>query len=205
MKTSYRSFWLNKAFSFFGVFPLGIYVVVHFYRNLASLSGVAAFNQRLASTKSLPLIVPLTILLLWVPIAFHGFYGLFAMKKSRPHLLQFPYFGHLKYVLQRLSGIGLLLFIPAHVYKTSIRPILHARPLSFDDMSWAFHDPLALSLYLLGVLGVSYHLSNGLWQFCIGWGITKSEAAMRRIQAGSIFLFMILFVMGCSSILGFYL
>jgi succinate dehydrogenase / fumarate reductase cytochrome b subunit len=196
---------MSKIFSFFGLFPLGIYVVVHFYRNLTSLSGPAAFNQRLADAKALPLIVPLSILLLWVPIAFHGFYGLFAMKKSRPHLLKFPYFGHLKYFLQRLSGIGILFFIPAHVYKTSIRPILRSQPLSFDDMSWAFHDPLALSIYLLGILGAAYHLSNGLWQFSIGWGMVKSEAGMKRVQAMSIFLFMVLFVMGCSSILGFYL
>src|SRR5689334_21742341 len=106
---SSKSFWLGKIFSLFGIAPLGIYVVLHLYNNLRSLSGEQAFNDHLAQARSLPFIVPIMILIIWVPIVFHGVYGLMNMSRARPNLARFPFFENLKYVLQRLSGIGLLL------------------------------------------------------------------------------------------------
>lgn len=150
---SNRSFWLGKLFSLAGIVPLGIYVVLHLYHNLTSLDGAEAFNRHLLDSRSLPFIVPITILVIWVPIVFHGLYGLFAVKKSRPNLIRFPFFENLKYVLQRLSGIGLLLFIPAHIYKTRIEPTLSNTSLDFNHMVEGLSEPLTLAVYLLGILG----------------------------------------------------
>ena len=201
---SFRSFWLGKLFSLSGIIPLGIYVVIHLYQNLTSLSGPQVFDQHLADSRSLPLIVPLAILVIWIPIAFHGLYGLFAMKKSRPNLIKFPHFENLKYVLQRLSGIGLLLFVPAHIYKTRIEPTLSGTTLDFHHMVEGMHEPLTFGVYILGVLGVAYHLANGVWQFSIGWGMTTSEKGMQRMQTLSFIFFIVLLAMGFGAIFGFY-
>jgi len=201
---SNRAFWLGKIFSLVGVVPLGLYVIVHLYNNLNSLYGEEQFNQHLADSRSLPFIVPLAVLVIWIPIAFHGLYGLFVMKKARPNIGRFQYFQNLKYVLQRLSGIGLLLFIPAHIYKTRIEPTLSESVLDFSHMVEGLHEPLTLTVYVLGILGVAYHLSNGLWQASIGWGLATSEKAMRRIEVCSMILFIILLAMGYGAIYGFY-
>src|SRR4051794_7660402 len=89
--SSNRSFWLGKLFSFVGIVPLGLYVVVHLYNNMRSFYGEESFNQHLTQSRSMPLIVPLTILVIWIPIAFHGIYGLFMMKKARPNVGRFPF------------------------------------------------------------------------------------------------------------------
>jgi succinate dehydrogenase / fumarate reductase, cytochrome b subunit len=201
---SKRSFVLGKLFSLFGLIPLGAYVVVHLYQNMKSLGGPDIFNSHLADTRAMPLIVPITILIIWVPILFHGIYGLAMLKQSRPNLGRFAYFDNIKYVLQRLSGIGLLLFIPAHVYKTRIEPTLSDRPLDFNHMVEGFHEPLTLVIYCLGVLGVAYHLANGVWQAAIGWGFTVTSQGMKRMQAVSIVLFLILATMGYLAMWGFY-
>ncbi len=201
---SKRSFWLGKLFSLVGIVPLGVYVIAHLYQNLRSLNGAEAFDQHLAESRSWPFIVPITILVIWIPIVFHGLYGLFALKKSRPNLIRFPFFENLKYVVQRLSGIGLLLFIPAHVYKTRIEPTLEQSPLNFHHMVEGLSEPLTLTVYILGILGVAYHLANGVWQFSIGWGITKTQKGMDRMQILSYVLFVLLLTMGYASIWGFY-
>jgi succinate dehydrogenase / fumarate reductase cytochrome b subunit len=201
--SSNRSFWLGKLFSLAGILPIGIYVILHLYNNLRSLSGEESFNQHLANSRMLPLIVPLTILVIWVPIAFHGLYGLFAMKKSRPNLGRFPFFENLKYIVQRLSGIGLLLFIPAHIYKTKFEPAMEGHALDFSHMAEGLHEPLTLTIYVLGVLGVAYHLANGVWQFSIGWGIATTERGMKRFQALSYLLFVVLMLFGFGAIWGF--
>jgi succinate dehydrogenase / fumarate reductase cytochrome b subunit len=198
-----RSFWLGKVFSLFGIAPLGFYVFLHLYDNLRSLYGEESFNLYLAEKRSLPLIVPIMVLVVWIPIAFHGIYGLLAMKKSRPNLGRFPFFENLKYVLQRLSGIGLLLFVPAHVYKTRIEPTLSHTPLDFKHMMEGLHEPLTLAVYCLGVLGVAYHLANGIWQFSIGWGIATTQKGMRKVQVISYLAFIILLVMGAGAVWGF--
>ena len=202
--SSFRSFWLGKLFSLAGIIPLGVYVVVHLYQNLRGLSGAEAFDQHLASSRSLPFIVPVTILVIWIPIAFHGLYGLFAMKKARSNFIQLPHFENFKYVVQRLSGIGLLLFIPAHIYKTRIEPTLAGTPLNFHHMVEGMHEPLTFGVYILGVLGVAFHLANGVWQFSIGWGITTSQKGMRRMQTISFIFFSVLLAMGYGAIFGFY-
>ncbi len=199
-----RSFWLGKLFSLVGILPIGVYVFVHLYHNMGSLSGEAQFNQHLIESRSFPLIVPLTVLVIWIPIVFHGLYGLFVIKKARPNLSQYRYFENLKYVLQRLSGVGLLLFIPAHIYKTRIETYFENSSLDFHHMVEALHEPLTLSVYLLGVLGVAFHLANGVWQFSIGWGVAGSQKGMNRILYFSLFLFIVLLGMGYASIWGFW-
>jgi succinate dehydrogenase / fumarate reductase cytochrome b subunit len=201
--TETRPFWLGKLFSLVGLVPLGIYVVFHLYSNLRSLEGPGVFNQHLAETRTLPFIVPLAILVIWIPIAFHGIYGLFIISKGRSNVGKYPYFQNLKYLLQRLSGIGLLLFIPAHIYKTRIETTLSGTVLDFAHMSEGLHEPLTLFVYGLGALGVAFHLANGVWQFCIGWGVTTSVAGMRRVEKLSFLLFFILLFMAYGSIWGF--
>jgi succinate dehydrogenase / fumarate reductase cytochrome b subunit len=202
--TIQRSFLFGKLFSLLGLIPLGGYVIVHLYQNLSSLQGSEAFNQHLVESRSLPLIVPIAVLLLWVPIVFHGFYGLFIASKARPRLGQYPFFGNVKYVLQRLSGIGLLLFIPAHIFKTRIEPGFWHSTLDFAHMSEGLHEPLTLTVYLLGVLGVAYHLANGVWQFSIGWGVATTTRGMQRMQILSYVLFALVLAMGYGAIWGFY-
>ncbi len=126
------------------------------------------------------------------------------MSKSRPNLGKFRFFENLKYTLQRLSGIGLLLFVPAHIYKTRIEPTLSGTPLDFSHMVEGMHEPLTLVVYTLGVLGVSFHLANGIWQFAIGWGLATSQAGMKKVQWISYFFFVTLLAMGFGSIFGFY-
>lgn len=196
-------FWLGKAFSLLGL-ALSFYVVLHLYNNTTSLSGAEAFNAHVAKSRQTPFYVPMAILALWVPIFFHGIYGLFTLKDSRPNLLRFKYFENLKYVLQRLSGIGLLAFIPAHVYKTRIEPALSGHSVDFAHMVEGFHEPLTVVVYLLGVLGAAYHVANGVWQFSIGWGLVKTQKGMNRVMAFAIVLGLALLTMGYAAMWGFY-
>ena len=45
-----------------------------------------------------------------------------------------------------------------------------------------FHGP-TLATYVLGILGVAYHLANGLQTFCMGWGVVSSRRGLRGSKA----------------------
>jgi succinate dehydrogenase / fumarate reductase cytochrome b subunit len=198
-----RSYFWNKAFSLLGVLPLSVYTLIHLYGKLTALNGPDAFNAHLAETRTGAFTGTILILLIWVPILIHGIIGLQKIKQAKPNNLQFKHWENLKYITQRVSGVGIFLFLPAHIFKSKVLPTyINGVPADFAHMSEAFHEPLTLTVYLLGILGVAYHLGNGFWQFCIGWGITITQKAMNRAQVLSILLFLITLSMGYGAIYG---
>lgn len=195
-----RSYLLNKLFSLFGII-LGVYAVIHLYGNLTAIQGPEAFNEHLVRARQGALTGPILILLIWLPILFHGIYGMMKLKQARPNNVRFNYWENLKYITQRLSGIGIFLFIPAHMIKSKIIPTyIDGVPADFNHMVEGFAEPLTVIVYLLGTLGVAYHVAQGLWQFCIGWGITTTQKAMNRVQIASILLFFALLSMAYTTI-----
>src|SRR5207245_6642252 len=59
--------------------------------------------------------------------------------------------------------------------------------------------------YILGVVGIAYHLANGLWSFMtMGWGITVSKSGMRWLERLSIAFFVLLLALGWAAIYGLY-
>lgn len=198
-----RSYYFKKLFRFFGLVPLGLYVVVHLYNNNLSNQGAEVFNAHLQWWRSLPFIVPLSILFLYIPLFWHLFYGLYVAKTGKPNNLRYGYFSNLKYLLQRLSGIGLALFIPAHIFKVKIEPYFEHEIVDFKHMAEGLSEHLTLAVYTLGILGVSYHLANGLWEAAVSWGLTINQRSQRVFTVLSFVVFVILGLLGANAVRGF--
>ncbi|HEV3190531.1 MAG TPA: hypothetical protein VGY54_08550, partial [Polyangiaceae bacterium] len=62
-----------------------------------------------------------------------------------------------------------------------------------------FHAP-TLVVYLLGTLGVAYHLANGAQTFCLSWGIVSTRAALRRLEWIAILFFVVLLAMSWGAV-----
>jgi len=197
-----RFFWL-RLHSLSGVVPVGLFVLLHFYTNSFSQQGPSAFDGRLAAWEKIPFHEAFEVLFIYLPILFHAALGIWITLRGRQNLPSYPYFGNLRYALQRLSGIGVLLFVGAHVFKTKIEPWWEGFPMSFAHMAEAMREPLTFTVYVLGILGTTYHLANGLWTFCITWGISVSRRSQRWLSVASFVLFGILFLVGLNAILGF--
>lgn len=109
------------------------------------------------------------------------------MLASRPNNLQYTTFSNLKYLLQRLAALGVLLFLGAHLWLAMIRPrFVRGHSEAFADIAHEMrtHTP-TLVVYLLGTLGVAYHLANGLGSFAMGWGVVSSRRALRKWSGAS--------------------
>lgn len=191
-----RSYVYNKLFSLLGVIPLSVFTVWHLWNNLTALQGPESFNAYLERTRSIPFMNGLMILFIWIPFFAHAIYGLSKIKMSRPNNVRFTYWDNLRYLTQRLSAIGVLLFLPAHMIKSKIIPTwIDGTPADFQHMT-ELADPIVMVVYALGILGVAYHLANGIWQVGIGWGITTTQKAMDRMQVFCILLFLTILTMG---------
>ena len=110
---------------------------------------------------------------------------------------------NLKYLLQRVSGLGILLFLGAHVLKARILPATEGHIESWSGMHEALSEPLTFAVYALGLLGVSYHLANGLWTASMTWGLSVSPKAQKRAGVFSIAFFLLLLGMSGAALYGF--
>lgn len=67
-----------------------------------------------------------------------------------------------------------------------------------------FKRPDMIVLYTVLVLSACFHAFNGLWTFCITWGITLSQDAQRRMRKLSIFLMFLIGFLGLAAVWGTY-
>jgi succinate dehydrogenase / fumarate reductase cytochrome b subunit len=187
--------------SLLAVAPLGAWTVAHLWHNLAAFQGGAAWQAAVTEHTS-PLSQLFLGVLVLLPLALHTAWGVGRLWTSQPNNLRYPTYANLKYALQRLSAVGLLLFVGAHLWLSTLEPRLvqgHAEP--FEDLAhhMRFHGP-TLVVYVLGVLAVAYHLAGGLQAFAMGWGIVASRRALQKLEGAALLFFLALLAIGWSAI-----
>src|SRR5262245_14420578 len=155
----------KQVLTLFGLVPLGVYVFLHLWTNLYSLAGAEAFNAAVDRSRANPAFLFLEIFGLGVPLVVHTVLGLAEIRRGRPNNVRYGFLDNLRYLLQRVSAIGLALFIGAHVYKARLAPdpsLMVNGHESFAGMHEGLSEPITMAVYVLGLLGIAYHLANGL-------------------------------------------
>ncbi|HSY24390.1 MAG TPA: hypothetical protein VK841_19820 [Polyangiaceae bacterium] len=181
--------------------PLGVWTIVHLWNNLAAFEGAEAW-QKAVTAYPHPFAQAVTAVIVLLPLALHVIWGIGRLATSRPNNLRYGFYANLKYALQRLSAIGVLFFLGAHLWLALLKPRLvegHAEPFADIAQEMHFHGPTLL-VYVLGTLGVAYHLANGVQTFCMGWGVVSSRAALRRLEGATLGLFAILLAMAWGAV-----
>lgn len=68
-----------------------------------------------------------------------------------------------------------------------------------------FKMPSMLILYTIFVLAAAYHGFNGLWTFCITWGVTLTARSQAKMRIVSLFFMGLIAFFGLAAIWGTYL
>ncbi|HEY1908190.1 MAG TPA: succinate dehydrogenase [Myxococcaceae bacterium] len=195
------SFYRARIASLLAVAPLGIWTVIHLWDNLSAFGGAREWEQAVTGARH-PFHQALLVLLVLLPLLLHTIWGIVRLASSRPNNVRYGNYDNLKYLLQRLSALGLLGFIGAHLWLAWAQPrFVEGRPEPFADISheMAHHTP-TLVVYILGVLAVAYHLANGLQTFAMGQGLVASSGALRRLDWVVYLVFALLLAMGWGSV-----
>jgi succinate dehydrogenase / fumarate reductase cytochrome b subunit len=202
---SVSSFVRGRLASFLAVLPLGVWTVVHLWHNLAAFQGPRAWQSAVTEYPH-PLAQLVTLVLVLLPLGLHAGWGIVRLASSRPNNLRYGFYANLKYALQRASALGVLLFLGAHLWLAMLRPrLLEDRPEPFADIAheMRFHTP-TLVVYILGTLGVAYHLANGLQSFAMGWGLVATRRAVKRLEWATTLTFIVLLAMSWGAIYALY-
>lgn len=210
-----ESFFWHRVHSLTGIVPVGFYMVQHLTLNSFSLAGPEKFNAVIGFFAGMPthLLLALEAIFIWLPLLFHGVYGIFIAGRAQPNYFsrKYRWSENRMYVFQRWSGIALFFLLIAHVVTTTVKakvsPLGH-EAIEFEAWNRSLVSGgtyLVLILYAVGVLLASYHLCYGIWNFCIRWGITVSERSQMACQKLCGVLFILITLLGWGALIGFLL
>ncbi len=174
-KTDHSFLW-RKLFSFTGIFPVGAFLAEHFWANSYALVSIAKYDETSRGLQQIPWRVPVEVLFIWLPILFHGSYGMYVWWKGKSNVLQYPWMSNWMYSMQRWTGIIAFAFIGWHVW---IERFLTEGKSNFAGVQHSLQNPYYLGFYVVGVLASSVHLGNGIWNFLFTWGLAATVRSQR--------------------------
>lgn len=205
-------FLLRKLHSLTGLLPVGLFLVEHFITNAHSLESPRAFNEAAAWIESLPLL-PLLELGIILPLFYHAFFGLWATFIAKNTLPRYNYGRNWAFYAQRVTGVLTLAFVLFHLWEfrgAKLIGELGWGPERVVDYTWVasqshLGNDFILAFYIIAIIGTSYHFANGLWAFCIDWGLTVGPKAQKAMVYASWVLFVLLAGYGSAAAIGFRL
>jgi succinate dehydrogenase / fumarate reductase cytochrome b subunit len=209
--TTRENYVMHRIHSITGVMPVGYYMVQHLALNTFSIAGAEKFNAVIEFFEGMPkhFLLAMEVGMIWIPLLFHAIYGLFIISRAENNYFttKYKWSENRMFFLQRVSGIAIFAFLLYHVFTTTVAKYVsgNAETIKYAAMAERFQNPIVLAAYVLGILAASYHLGYGLWNFCIRWGITVTDAAQQRIQKISGVVFIAITLMGWAALVGFFL
>jgi len=199
-------FW-RRLQSLTGIIPIGAFLIEHILvSNSTAMNGPEAYANTVKFLGSLPLVLALETLFIWLPIAFHGLYGFYIWYRGDSNVgAAYPWTGNWMYTVQRWTGAIVFFYIGWHVWHLRFAGIdLHAHPgASFGKVQGELVVAWQLAFYIVGLVAASWHFSYGVWLFCAKWGITVGERARRRLLGLCLALFLLISGVGLASLRSF--
>jgi succinate dehydrogenase / fumarate reductase cytochrome b subunit len=176
------SFIWRRLHSLLGIVPIGAFLLEHLISNIEALKGPAAYAAQVRFLNSLPLVRVLEWVFIFLPLIYHGVYGVYIWLRGKSNVVYYPYAGNWLYVAQRWTGIIAFLYIGYHVATQRFMGVsLPENPgASFHKVQAELSNPMILAVYVIAMIAVCWHFAYGIWLFAAKWGITPGENARRR-------------------------
>jgi succinate dehydrogenase / fumarate reductase cytochrome b subunit len=202
---------LRKLHQLSGIFPLGIFLLEHFYTNSKALTGAGDFNKAVSELQSIPYILFVEIGGIFIPLLYHAIYGLVITVEARPNNLAYPYPRNWFYLVQRITGVILFFFIIFHVlnFRFGLIPGLNMQSVAthpdeaFNIVAREFRMVPIFIIYLIGITATVWHFANGIWLFLVDWGIAIGERAQRLTGYACIAFGAVLLLVGINAAVAF--
>ncbi len=198
-----RHWILRRLHSLTGIIPIGAFLFFHIFENSYVTHGAEVWWKESEFTRTLPCEFFIEALLLWIPISYNAIYGLVITVTAEPNVDAYALERNLQYTLQRITGILALAFILFHFFTTRGWFYLTGVETYYARMHDFMMNPLYLSIYIIGTLSCLYHLTNGIFTFCITWGITVGPRAQTLVNRVCVALFLAFSVMAVVTLISF--
>jgi succinate dehydrogenase / fumarate reductase cytochrome b subunit len=204
MKVSDRTYFtLKRLHSLTGVFPIGVFLLEHFFTNSRALQGAAAFDQAAADLARIPYVGAVEALGIWAPILFHMVLGVFIATTSQANVGKHGYAANWQYLLQRVTGVVLIVYILFHTFQTRFDSHYLNSASAYQYMRQQLASAGMFWFMVVGIVSACWHFGNGLFGFAIHWGLATGRNAQRNAARLGFAVFVVLALVGINSLLAF--
>ncbi len=204
-------FLLLKIHSLTGLVPIGLFLTFHLLINSLRTVGVLPYQWSIDVINNLPFLIWIEVFFIYIPLLFHSFVGIYITQVAKLNVIRYRYPRNWMYVLQRVTGAVVFVFLIYHM-GTTVAPklwygyhLFEAAPFLIDVMNQEFATWTGRTIYLVGILSATFHFANGLWAFCISWGIVVGPRAQRNASIVFMLFGGALTVLGFATVLEFSL
>jgi len=197
-----REYFNRRLHSLLGVIPVGLFLTQHLVVNHFATKGEEAFNAASHFMESLPFRYLLEIFIIFLPMLYHAIYGLYIAFTAKNNVNRFNTFRNWMFILQRVTGVITFVFVIWHVWETRLAAAFGAE-VNFQMMEDILANPFMLVFYLICVVSAIFHFANGLWSFCVSWGITVTPRSQQISTYVTMAFFIALSIVGVRAILAF--
>ena len=203
MAQSKNEFYLRRLHSLLGVIPIGAFLIVHLMVNHQATQGAEAFNRASGFMESLPFLIVMEFILIYIPLLYHGLFGLHIAFTAKENIGHYSLFRNWMFALQRLTGIIAFVFIFVHLWQTRLQKLFFGKEISYDMMHQTLQNPIWVIVYIICVIAVIFHFSNGIWLFLVTWGFLQSKKSQRVFTWISLIVFLVISYIGVAAVIAF--
>ena len=179
-------FLLLKVNSLMGLVPIGVFLAFHLGINALRTVGPLQYQLSIDLINNLPFLLGIEIVFIYAPLLLHSMVGFYIYFSGKRNVRHYGYPRNWLYSLQRISGVIVFAFLIYHM-GTTVAPKLFygkdlflAAPFLIDVLNAEFQTWTGRIIYLIGITSATFHFANGLWGFCISWGIIIGQTAQRN-------------------------
>ncbi|KMP11744.1 succinate dehydrogenase [Candidatus Nitromaritima sp. SCGC AAA799-C22] len=183
---------LLKTHSLTGLIPVGAFLALHLSVNSLRTVGVWPYQLSIDVINNLPFLIWIEIGFIYIPILFHSLMGFYIYHTGCSNVFRYRYPRNWMYLAQRMSGAVVFVFLCYHMYTTVVPKLLYghshfeAAPFLIDVMNDEFKSWGGRIIYAIGIISATFHFANGLWGFCMSWGLIVGRRA--QTNAGYVFV-----------------
>ena len=196
-------FLMRRLHSLAGVIPVGVFLLLHLSLNASALGGATAYDNTVRMMGTLPALIVLEWVLIYIPLYFHAIYGIWVTFDARNNFLRYTYLRNWLFYLQRVSAYITLVFVSWHIWELRIGKALGWVEPNFQTMVHILQNPWMMAFYVLGVVAAVFHFTNGLFTFGITWGVTIGPRSQRVASYVWGVLFLVMSAAGVGALLSF--
>lgn len=168
-------FILRKLHSLTGFFPLCIFLLFHLLANCIAIAGMDKYLWFIEHFDATPGLFILEWVMIFIPLTLHVLMGIWLVLTGRNNPTSYSYGRNWMFFFQRLSAVIIVPFLIWHIY---ILKFASGGGMGMIYMLQGIAaNPITAVCMVIGLIAVSFHVCNGLWGFCINWGITPGKRA----------------------------
>jgi succinate dehydrogenase / fumarate reductase cytochrome b subunit len=201
-------FLIRRTHSILGLIPFGGFFLMHMFLNSRTAQSPEQYQWVPDTLDQIPYLWAIEIFGLLLPMLAHAVLGVWIAVSGDyggPSKVR-SFAGNIGYIVQRITGVVLLVMVSYHVFQTWwVHKQVAMAGDEFDiyaHMNGIVQNPLWLGLYALFVAMAAWHFGFGIYNFAYRWGFTTSRASQRAALALGLGLGLLGLIMGYASLWG---